>query len=136
VLGQVDIEFVKSGGGVPTGIPTAIPTPVPTSIPTSIPAPGGPVISNIKVTYGKSSVSYLVSATVTYDTDIPADARIRYGFYANAYNLNIYKQESQTSHAIYIPALLANNTYHYSLESCAAGKCSKTQDLTLGTPSP
>ena len=136
VLGQVDIEFVKSGGGVPTGIPTAIPTPVPTSIPTSIPAPGGPVISNIKVTYGKSSVSYLVSATVTYDTDIPADARIRYGFYANAYNLNIYKQESQTSHAIYIIALLANNTYHYSLESCVAGKCSKTQDLTLDTPSP
>lgn len=69
------------------------------------------VITNAKVT-----VTSATTATVTWDTNHPADSKIRYGL-STDYGSEVYSGALVTDHSIALTGLTPETTYHYELLS-------------------
>lgn len=71
-----------------------------------------PVISNVTASDITSS-----SATITWDTDEPADSLVKYGTELGNYANNVSDSTSVTSHAIDLTELEPSTTYYYVVNS-------------------
>ncbi len=91
-----------------------------------------PVISNIRVINITQS-----SATVLWDTDEPANGRVRYGLATSTYTGSVNDASFITSHSLNLTGLSEDTIYHFQLGSAdAAGNDASTGDLTFRTLPP
>lgn len=88
-----------------------------------------PIISNIRVINITEN-----SATVTWETNEPANSRVRYGLTA-AYGLgNIFSAGLLTSHSINLSSLSRSTIYHFEITSAdASGNTAISADQTFST---
>ncbi len=86
-----------------------------------------PVISNVTVTNITGQ-----SATITWDTDVPATSRVDYGK-TIAYDQNVEDSALTTSHSIDLTGILSGTTYHFMVSSTKNGYTASTADNTFDT---
>ena len=94
-------------------------------------ATNGPAISNVQVATTETS------ATVTWNTDVPATSEVAYGTTA-AYELGTETDGAlKTSHSITLNGLSSETTYHYQITSVdGSSDSSSTGDATFTTDGP
>jgi len=74
------------------------------------------------------------SATITWNTDEPADAQVEYGLTAAYGSLSSHDALRITNHSISFTDLIANTTYHYLVKSRdAAGNLAVSDDFIFKT---
>ncbi len=71
-----------------------------------------PFVSNLQVAPGAGG-----TATVSWDTDEPADSRVDYGTSPEALNLNVGKSALVTSHSLQLSGLNPGATYYFRVTS-------------------
>jgi enediyne biosynthesis protein E4 len=76
----------------------------------------------------------MTAATVSWNTDEPADSHIEYGRDTNYGSLSILNNDFVTLHAITLSNLAAGTTYHFRVQSRdAAGNLALSNDFTFTT---
>ena len=88
-----------------------------------------PVILNVEATVGNDG-----TATVTWDTDEPADSRVDYGTTSASLELNVSDPELVTSHSLQLSGLEPNTTYYFRVTSADAEANSATEPGLLLAP--
>ncbi len=89
----------------------------------------GPLISNVTATQVK-----LDSATISWDTDEPADAQVEYGLTNNYGQLSDFDGTLLTSHSIVLVNLSPGKTYNYRVRSKdASGNFSASGNFVFTT---
>jgi len=97
-----------------------------------------PVISNIVATPDGSGTG----ATLTWDTDEPADSRVDYGTSAGSLTSTVSGAAPVTSHSLPLTGLVPGTLYHFRVTSADAAANSATEPnppaipLTFATPTP
>jgi Purple acid Phosphatase, N-terminal domain/FlgD Ig-like domain/Glycosyl hydrolases family 16 len=82
-----------------------------------------PAISNVVATPALDGLS----ATITWDTDEPADSRVDYGLTGGALASNVTSAALVKSHLLALPALTAGTTYDFRVTSTDAALNSATE---------
>lgn len=88
---------------------------------------GPPAISNAAAT-GITAAS----ATITWDTDVPANSRVDYGKTAS-YGSQVADESAVTNHSLWLTGLEPNTTYHYQCTSVNPYGTGQTSDRTFTT---
>ncbi len=88
----------------------------------------GPAISNVAHTAGAQS------ATITWDTNEPADSRVDYGTSPSALTSSESSAGLGTSHSVELDGLEANTTYYYRVTSADAASNSTTDPAAADPP--
>ena len=91
---------------------------------------GPPVITN-----ARTSVIGANTATVTWDTNVPADSRVLYGL-TDAYGTAATGTASVTSHSVTLVGLAPSTLYHYKCVSTNAYGTGLTFDLEFRSAAP
>jgi type VI protein secretion system component Hcp len=88
-----------------------------------------PVISNVAT----SNIS-MTAATVSWNTDEPADSQIEYGLDNNYGTLSNHDANRVTEHSIALSNLTAGTTYHFrAISQDTAGNFARSKDITFTT---
>ena len=87
-----------------------------------------PVISNVAHSAGNGT------ASITWNTDEPADSRVDYGTSAEALSLNQSAAGLTTSHSVQLTGLAPNTTYYYRVTSADAAANSSTEPQPPAPP--
>lgn len=90
-----------------------------------------PVITNV----GASSITNN-SATISWNTDQPADSRVEYGTTTNYGQTTPLDSNLVTNHSVVISGLSQKTTYHYRVHSANANGSSTSGDYTFTTSGP
>ena len=103
----------------------ATPTTTATTTPTTSADTTAPVISNVQ------SFSYSSWGKITWNTNENTDGKVEYGL-TTSYGTSAASSTLETYHAIYLPSLSANTTYHYRIISKdATGNAATSGDYTF-----
>jgi chitodextrinase len=89
-----------------------------------------PAVSSIQ-----AAVDDFETASITWNTDEPADSRVDYGTTTAYGSAATLASERVTAHSVRLTDLQADTTYHYRVSSQdEAGNRSQSQDLSFKTP--
>jgi chitodextrinase len=87
-----------------------------------------PVISNV------ASSAAETRATITWDTDEPADSRVKYGTTSGGSYDEEYDATDVTSHSVDLTGLSANTTYYYVVNSTdPSGNAAESDEYSIKT---
>ena len=88
-----------------------------------------PAISNVE-----STEIAQTTATITWDTDEPADSRVKYGTTSGVYTDEAYDGANVTSHSVELTSLTANTTYYYVVNSTdSSGNPAQSEEFNFTT---
>ncbi len=103
---------------------------------TTSPDPDPPVITNLAATVDPGGTA----ATITWDTDEPADSRVDYGTSPTLLDQNVTNGAFVTAHSLVLGSLMPNTTYYYRATSkdpannSATSPASPDDPLSFTTP--
>lgn len=114
----------------PSPTPTSTPTTTKTPTPTTVKKLAALTIFNIRVTNLTDK-----SATITWQTSVPASSVVSYGF-STKYILSAVSKTLTTTHSVALDpaALVGHQTYHFAVKSIdAQNRVVASQDMTFYT---